>query len=302
MFVFPFLSLSLSCAVSIGQSLRFFGVRAFRLVELRTDTTSTIVPLPLPLPRLSIQLLTLPPFFQATFCSCSKGWPFLHSRNIIHRDLKPSNILLNNRGIAKICDFGFVRQVRRHHESRYTPVVVTLWYRPPEILLGSQEHTFALDMWSAGCILFEMYTRTVLFHGKDDLTQLDQIYAMCGVPDEASCPGLSKWSVWQQVQPRNKYPRILRRKLTDVRLCHAAVDLIDRLLLYDISKRDTAVQAMHHPMFTTEPLPALPESLSGYNEHHKWCIKQRQKHGHAATSSSSILRDALPADVKRQRV
>ena len=82
------------------------------------------------------------------------GIEYLHSKNIIHRDLKPSNILYNNKGVLKICDFGLARKY--NPSKQLTPVVVTLWYRAPELLLGMERYTKAIDIWSIGCIFAEM--------------------------------------------------------------------------------------------------------------------------------------------------
>jgi cell division cycle 2-like protein len=85
----------------------------------------------------------------------------------MHRDLKPSNILYNNKGVVKICDFGLARKYSSSTKS-YTPTVVTLWYRSPEILLGNDKYSPALDMWSIGCIFAELINREPLLMGKGE--------------------------------------------------------------------------------------------------------------------------------------
>lgn len=100
---------------------------------------------------------------------------FCHSRRIIHRDLKPQNLLLDNKGTIKIADFGLGRAfgipVRQ-----YTHEVVTLWYRAPEVLLGSQKYSTPVDIWSIACIFAEMITKVPLFHGDSEIDQLFRIF------------------------------------------------------------------------------------------------------------------------------
>ena len=129
-------------------------------------------------------------------CCVLQGLDCLHSRGIMHRDLKPANILLNNSGGLKICDFGLARHCRTSDlESHYTPLVVTMWYRAPELLLGYREYSTAVDMWSAGCILFELYAAgRPLFPGKDDTEQINRIF-------EVSLPPLGGQKKHWQTSP-----------------------------------------------------------------------------------------------------
>lgn len=93
-----------------------------------------------------------------------KAMEYLHVKNIMHRDLKTSNILYSNKGCLKVCDFGLARRHMGLSRS-YTPVVVTLWYRAPELLLGNDRYTTAIDMWSVGCIFAELVLGGALFRG-----------------------------------------------------------------------------------------------------------------------------------------
>lgn len=101
------------------------------------------------------------------------GVDFLHANRIIHRDLKPQNLLLSSQGHLKIADFGLAKTY--DSEMKLTSVVVTLWYRAPEVLLG-QGYNSAVDIWSAACIIFEMYNRKPLFPGTSEVNQLDRIF------------------------------------------------------------------------------------------------------------------------------
>lgn len=115
---------------------------------------------------------------------------FLHSNWIIHRDLKTSNLLMNNRGQIKVADFGLARTFGSPL-GRVTQLVVTLWYRAPELLLGETKYNCAIDMWSIGCIFAELLNKDPLFKGRGEMDQLAKIIALLGTPDEIRWPGLS---------------------------------------------------------------------------------------------------------------
>ncbi|KAI3780045.1 hypothetical protein L2E82_09906 [Cichorium intybus] len=120
-----------------------------------------------------------------------EGTQYLHDNWVLHRDLKTSNLLLNNRGELKICDFGLARQYGSPLKP-YTHLVVTLWYRAPELLLGAKEYSTAIDMWSLGCIMAELLSKQPLFNGKTEFDQLDKIFKILGTPNETIWPGFSK--------------------------------------------------------------------------------------------------------------
>ncbi|KAJ1392463.1 Serine/threonine-protein kinase, active site [Sesbania bispinosa] len=120
-----------------------------------------------------------------------KGVKYLHDNWVLHRDLKTSNLLLNNRGELKICDFGLARQYGSPLKP-YTHLVVTLWYRAPELLLGAKQYSTAIDMWSLGCIMAELLAKEPLFNGKTEFDQLDKIFRILGTPNETIWPGFSK--------------------------------------------------------------------------------------------------------------
>ncbi|XP_059598177.1 cyclin-dependent kinase G-2 isoform X2 [Vitis vinifera] len=120
-----------------------------------------------------------------------EGIKYLHDNWVLHRDLKTSNLLLNNRGELKICDFGLARQYGSPLKP-YTHLVVTLWYRAPELLLGAKQYSTAIDMWSLGCIMAELLSKEPLFNGKTELDQIDKIFRTLGTPSETIWPGFSK--------------------------------------------------------------------------------------------------------------
>jgi len=107
-----------------------------------------------------------------------EGLFFIHNNKIIHRDMKAANILITKQGILKLADFGLARAIsinKQGHPNRYTNRVVTLWYRPPELLLGERNYGPAVDMWGAGCIMAEMWTRSPIMQGNTEQHQLTLI-------------------------------------------------------------------------------------------------------------------------------
>ncbi|KAE9601395.1 putative protein-serine/threonine kinase CMGC-CDK-PITSLRE family [Lupinus albus] len=188
-----------------------------------------------------------------------EGVKYIHDNWVIHRDLKTSNILLNNEGHLKICDFGLSRQYGSPLKP-YTPVVVTLWYRAPELLLGAKEYSTAIDMWSVGCIMAELISKEALFAGKSEVEQLDKIVRTLGTPDEKIWPGLSKLPGSKGKFVKQPYS-ILRRKFRASSfiglpvLSELGFDLLEKLLTYDPEKRITAEDALLHDWFHEAPLP-----------------------------------------------
>ncbi|MBV98691.1 Cyclin-dependent kinase 11B, partial [Eschrichtius robustus] len=117
-----------------------------------------------------------------------RGVKHLHDNWILHRDLKTSNLLLSHAGILKVGDFGLAREYGSPLKA-YTPVVVTLWYRAPELLLGAKEYSTAVDMWSVGCIFGELLTQKPLFPGKSEIDQINKVFKDLGTPSEKIWPG-----------------------------------------------------------------------------------------------------------------
>lgn len=103
------------------------------------------------------------------------GLRFCHSRRVLHRDLKPQNLLIDKEGSLKLADFGLARAIGIPVRT-YTHEVVTLWYRSPEILLGSKHYSTAVDIWSVGCIFAEMATKVPLFPGDSEIDEIYKIF------------------------------------------------------------------------------------------------------------------------------
>ncbi|KAJ1558223.1 Cyclin-dependent kinase 11B [Cladochytrium tenue] len=180
----------------------------------------------------------------------------LHRNWIIHRDLKTSNLLMNNRGQMKVADFGLARRVG-DPPGQVTQLVVTLWYRAPELLLGATEYTSAIDMWSIGCIFAELVNKEPLFPGRGEIDQLNKIFKMLGTPNERIWPGFSDLPSVRAVNFVKQPFQNLRGRFT--RLTESGVNLLSRLLTYDPKKRMTASEALKHPYFTESPLPLDPQ-------------------------------------------
>ncbi|XP_009431601.2 cyclin-dependent kinase 3 isoform X1 [Pan paniscus] len=182
-----------------------------------------------------------------------QGVSFCHSHRVIHRDLKPQNLLINELGAIKLADFGLARAFGVPLRT-YTHEVVTLWYRAPEILLGSKFYTTAVDIWSIGCIFAEMVTRKALFPGDSEIDQLFRIFRMLGTPSEDTWPGVT-----QLPDYKGSFPKWTRKGLEEIvpNLEPEGRDLLMQLLQYDPSQRITAKTALAHPYFSSpEPSPA----------------------------------------------
>ncbi|KAL5018969.1 hypothetical protein ScPMuIL_004691 [Solemya velum] len=183
-----------------------------------------------------------------------QGILFCHQRRVLHRDLKPQNLLIDNKGVIKLADFGLARAFGIPVRV-YTHEVVTLWYRAPEILLGSQRYSTPVDVWSIGCIFAEMVTKRPLFHGDSEIDQLFRIFRTLTTPTEECWPGVTSLPDYKPSFPAWKTNQLASAvKLLD----SSGLDLLNSMLVYDPAVRITAKEAMHHPYFSDLDKTALP--------------------------------------------
>ncbi|KAL6350424.1 hypothetical protein AAG906_004375 [Vitis piasezkii] len=201
-----------------------------------------------------------------------EGIKYLHDNWVLHRDLKTSNLLLNNRGELKICDFGLARQYGSPLKP-YTHLVVTLWYRAPELLLGAKQYSTAIDMWSLGCIMAELLSKEPLFNGKTELDQIDKIFRTLGTPSETIWPGFCKLPGVKVNFVKHQY-NLLRKKFPATSftgspvLSDSGFDLLNKLLTYDPEKRITAEAALNHDWFREVPLPKSKDFMPTFPAQH----------------------------------
>ncbi|XP_019453877.1 PREDICTED: probable serine/threonine-protein kinase At1g54610 [Lupinus angustifolius] len=189
------------------------------------------------------------------------GLDHCHSHGVLHRDIKGSNLLIDNNGVLKIADFGLASYFDPHHSVPMTNRVVTLWYRPPELLLGANHYGVAVDLWSVGCILGELYTGRPILPGKTEVEQLHRIFKLCGSPSE---------DYWHNLhlphstafRPPHHYRRYVAETFKEYP--YPAVRLIETLLSVDPAHRRTAAAALESEFFTSEPLACDPSTLPKY--------------------------------------
>ncbi|ROI16371.1 Cyclin-dependent kinase 10 [Anabarilius grahami] len=159
-----------------------------------------------------------------------KGLAYLHHNFILHRDLKVSNLLMTDKGCVKIADFGLAR-VYGIPLQPMTPRVVTLWYRAPELLLGTKTQTTALDMWAVGCIFAELLAHKPLLPGASEIQQVDLIVQLLGTPNESIWPGFSRLPLVGQYSLRKQPYNNLKNKFTW--LSEAGLRLLNLLFMYN---------------------------------------------------------------------
>lgn len=197
------------------------------------------------------------PLIKSYLYQLLQGVAFCHSHRVLHRDIKPQNLLIDVEGNIKLADFGLARAFGVPVRT-YTHEVVTLWYRAPEILLGSKFYSTPVDIWSLGCIFAEMITRRPLFPGDSEIDQLFRIFRTLGTPDETVWP-----NVTQLPDFKSSFPKWPHQSISNVlpHLCQEGTDLITKMLKYEPSQRISAKSALVHPYFSgitkQRPMPHI---------------------------------------------
>ncbi|KAG8137991.1 hypothetical protein E2320_003922, partial [Naja naja] len=189
-----------------------------------------------------------------------RGLAYCHRRKVLHRDLKPQNLLINERGELKLADFGLAR-AKSVPTKTYSNEVVTLWYRPPDVLLGSSEYSTQIDM-GVGCIFFEMASGRPLFPGSTVEDELHLIFRLLGTPSQETWPGITSSDEFRNYN----FPKYKQQPLINhaPRLDSEGIELIVKFLQYESKKRISAEEAMKHAYFRSlgTRIHILPESVS----------------------------------------
>ncbi|KAG2044673.1 Pkinase-domain-containing protein [Suillus americanus] len=237
--------------VVVGDTLtQVFVVMDFIEHDLKTLLTL------MPSPFLQSEIKTLMLQLLSAVAHCHSNW-------ILHRDLKTSNLLMNNRGTIKVADFGLAR---RYGDpvgvGGLTQLVVTLWYRAPEILMGATTYSTAIDMWSVGCIFAELLLKEPLFQAKNEIELLSMIFKLLGPPTSSSWPDYSTLPLAKTITLPSPQPHQFRQRFHH--MTTAGIDLLVSLLTYDPEQRISAEEAVHHPYFSESPLPKHPDLFGSF--------------------------------------
>lgn len=209
---------------------------------------------------------------------------YIHNHNIMHRDLKTSNLLYSNKGLLKVCDFGLARKFLGSKRS-YTPVVVTLWYRAPEVLLGCDQYTPAIDMWSVGCIFAELILKDPLFKSQNEVEQISNIFKTMGTPTFSTWPGWKELKHARNLDFKQSLPNRLHEVFAkntytgDSCLSDKGLDLLNKMLYYDPAKRITATEALKHAWFKEGPPPQDIDLMPTFPAMNDISREQRKKRG-----------------------
>jgi negative regulator of the PHO system len=202
-----------------------------------------------------------------------QGIAFCHENRVLHRDLKPQNLLLTNQGKLKIGDFGLARAFGIPVNT-FSNEVVTLWYRAPDVLLGSRTYNTSIDIWSAGCIMAEMYTGRPLFPGTTNEDELQKIFRLLGTPSEQSWPGISQFP---EYKPTFHVYATQDLRMFLPQIDAQGLDLLGRMLQLRPELRISAKDALQHPWFAD--LSRLKQQQQQQQQHQQQQTQQGQGQG-----------------------
>jgi cyclin-dependent kinase 12/13 len=226
------------------------------------------------------------------------GLEHCHNNGVLHRDIKGSNLLLDNNGMLKIADFGLASLFDPNKNQPMTSRVVTLWYRPPELLLGSTDYGVGVDLWSAGCILAELLAGRPIMPGRTEVEQLHKIFKLCGSPTEEYWKK-SKLPHATIFKPQQPYKRRISETYKD--FPQSALRLIETLLAIDPADRLTATSALRSDFFTTEPYACEPSSLPAYPPSKEMDAKRRDEEARRLRAAGGRTNDGAKKTKTRDR-
>ncbi|KAJ1961754.1 kinase subunit of RNA polymerase II carboxy-terminal domain kinase I [Dipsacomyces acuminosporus] len=216
-----------------------------------------------------------------------QGLEYMHAHGILHRDIKGSNLLVNQQGQVKYVDFGLARSFHHTRMHEFTNRVITLWYRPPELLLGTTLYGPEVDIWSLGCVMLELFMKKPMFQGQNDIDQLEQIFKHLGTPEPSVWETFKKLPWAGYMTPTHKYQNTLRSTLS-TKMSSGAADLVSWMLSLDPKARPTAAQCLSHSYFEFESPPPVPlTSFPVSGDWHEYESKaERRKRKQAARQHS----------------
>lgn len=238
-------------------------------------------------PRINLEMCDIKNMMLQIF----EGLNYIHCAKFMHRDIKTANILIDHNGILKLADFGLARLYYgcppnlkypggAGSGAKYTSVVVTRWYRAPELVLGDKHYTTAVDVWGVGCVFAECFEKKPILQGKTDIDQGHVIFKLLGTPTEED------WAMAQHLPgaelTTTSYKPTIKERFGKY-LTEAGLDFLRQLLALDPYKRLTAMSAKHHPWFTEDPLPSEKITLPT-EESHEADIKRYKEEMHQSLS------------------
>ncbi|KAK4384160.1 putative serine/threonine-protein kinase [Sesamum angolense] len=226
------------------------------------------------------------------------GLEHCHNRFVLHRDIKGSNLLIDDEGVLKIADFGLASFFDPNNKQPMTSRVVTLWYRPPELLLGATEYGVGVDLWSAGCILAELFAGKPIMTGRTEVEQLHRIFKLCGSPSEEYWKKL-KLPHATIFKPQQAYKRCIAETFKD--FPPSSLPLIETLLAIDPADRRTATAALRSEFFTTKPYACDPSSLPKYPPSKEMDAKRRDEEARRLRATSKTRGDGVKKTRTRHR-
>ncbi|CAD6503285.1 BgTH12-02952 [Blumeria graminis f. sp. triticale] len=178
---------------------------------------------------------------------------FCHENFVLHRDIKPNNLLIAADGEVKLADFGLARSFADPYRPM-TSNVITLWYRPPELLFGAKHYSGAVDIWSVGLVFAELILRVPYLAGESEVMQIKIICQAIGTPTDDNWPGVSKlpgYTVAEilPLQPKEMYMNMFGTAGEE------GVDLLMQMLVLDPRKRINARKALQNSWWMADPQP-----------------------------------------------